>query len=99
MKVGEKCTVVMYGPTGAGKSHTMFGGCGGGGRGKKEAGIVYRSLREILDGGVVAFVQVTVLEVYNEEIYDLLSTCCSNSLGIGCPKGGTTKVIERTLLE
>ena len=97
MKVGEKCTVVMYGPTGAGKSHTMFGGCGE--RGKKEAGIVYRSLREILDGGVVAFVQVTVLEVYNEEIYDLLSTSCSNSLGIGCPKGGTSKVIERTLLE
>ncbi|KAL0678958.1 hypothetical protein Bca4012_006939 [Brassica carinata] len=90
VKAGEKCTVVMYGPTGAGKSHTMFGGCGGG-RGKKEPGVVYRSLREILDGGVVAFVQVTVLEVYNEEIYDLLSTNCSSNLGIGCPKGGTTK--------
>lgn len=98
MKVGEKCTVVMYGPTGAGKSHTMFG-CGGGGSGKKEPGVVYRSLREILDGGVVAFVQVTVLEVYNEEIYDLLSTNCSSNLGIGCPKGGTTKVIESTLIE
>ncbi|KAJ4880014.1 P-loop containing nucleoside triphosphate hydrolases superfamily protein [Raphanus sativus] len=71
----------MYGPTGAGKSHTMFG-C------KKEPGIVYRSLRDILGGDGVGFVQVTVLEVYNEEIYDLLSTSSSNNLGI---KGGTTK--------
>ncbi|KAG2242306.1 hypothetical protein Bca4012_054766 [Brassica carinata] len=86
VKGGDKCTIMMYGPTGAGKSHTMFGG--GNGK-KKQPGIVYRSLRDILDG--VAFVQVTVLEVYNEEIYDLLSTSSSNGLGIGCPKGGTTK--------
>ncbi|KAJ0233612.1 Kinesin-like protein KIN-10A [Hirschfeldia incana] len=86
VKVGDKCTIVMYGPTGAGKSYTMFG-CG-----KKEPGIVYRSLRDILDGDDgVAFVQVTVLEVYNEEIYDLLSNNSGNSLGIGCPKGGSTK--------
>ncbi|KAF8119086.1 hypothetical protein N665_0001s0139 [Sinapis alba] len=90
VKVGNKCTIMMYGPTGAGKSHTMFG-CG------KEPGIVYRSLRDILgdsdqDDGGVTFVQVTVLEVYNEEIYDLLSTNSSNNLGIGWPKGGSTKV-------
>ncbi|XP_018451369.2 kinesin-like protein KIN-10A isoform X2 [Raphanus sativus] len=83
VKGGDKCTIVMYGPTGAGKSHTMFG-C------KKEPGIVYRSLRDILGGDGVGFVQVTVLEVYNEEIYDLLSTSSSNNLGI---KGGTTKII------
>ncbi|CAH8385289.1 unnamed protein product [Eruca vesicaria subsp. sativa] len=87
VKVGNKCTIMMYGPTGAGKSHTMFG-CG-----KEEPGIVYRSLKDILDGeGGVAFVQVTVLEVYNEEIYDLLSTNSSSNLGIGWPKGGSTKV-------
>uniref|UniRef100_A0A1J3HQ84 Kinesin-like protein KIN-10A n=3 Tax=Noccaea caerulescens TaxID=107243 RepID=A0A1J3HQ84_NOCCA len=88
VKLGNKCTIMMYGPTGAGKSHTMFG-CG------KQPGIVYRSLKDILgdseqDG--VTFVQVTVLEVYNEEIYDLLSTNSSNNLGIGWPKGGSTKV-------
>ncbi|AEE83420.1 Kinesin-like protein KIN-10A [Arabidopsis thaliana] len=88
VKVGNKCTIMMYGPTGAGKSHTMFG-CG------KEPGIVYRSLRDILgdsDQDGVTFVQVTVLEVYNEEIYDLLSTNSSNNLGIGWPKGASTKV-------
>ncbi|ESQ56190.1 hypothetical protein EUTSA_v10024385mg [Eutrema salsugineum] len=88
VKLGNKCTIMMYGPTGAGKSHTMFG-CG------KQPGIVYRSLRDILgdsDQDGVTFVQVTVLEVYNEEIYDLLSTNSSNNLGIGWPKGGSTKV-------
>ena len=25
VKTGGKCTVMMYGPTGSGKSHTMFG--------------------------------------------------------------------------
>ncbi|KAK9672911.1 hypothetical protein RND81_12G134100 [Saponaria officinalis] len=85
VKMGAKCTIMMYGPTGSGKSHTMFG-C------LKQPGIVYRSLKDILGGngdgnedgngvvssGVGMFVQVTVLEIYNEEIYDLLS----------CDKGG-----------
>ena len=79
VKMGAKCTIMMYGPTGSGKSHTMFG-C------MKQPGIVYRSLKDILgdkesgngegdeEGTKVAtFVQVTVLEIYNEEIYDLLS--------------------------
>ncbi|WVZ73195.1 hypothetical protein U9M48_021536 [Paspalum notatum var. saurae] len=85
VRVGAKCTVMVYGPTGSGKSHTMFG-CA------KQPGIVYRALRDILEGaaasgggdgagggaeddagfGASLFVQVTVLEIYNEEIYDLL---------------------------
>ncbi|KAI3716562.1 hypothetical protein L1987_67526 [Smallanthus sonchifolius] len=79
VKMGDKCTIMMYGPTGSGKSHTMFG-CA------KQQGIVYRSLRDILRNGdedeidekKVGFVQVTVLEIYNEEIYDLLSTNTGN---------------------
>ncbi|OEL38409.1 hypothetical protein BAE44_0000575 [Dichanthelium oligosanthes] len=84
VRVGAKCTVMVYGPTGSGKSHTMFG-CA------KQPGIVYRALRDILDGGggegdssggggdddagfgAGLFVQVAVLEIYNEEIYDLLA--------------------------
>ncbi|KAK7268840.1 hypothetical protein RIF29_21549 [Crotalaria pallida] len=96
VKLGEKCTIMMYGPTGSGKSHTMFG-C------SKQAGIVYRSLRDILgdgdgDGehlglGMGTFVQVTVLEIYNEEIYDLLSTNGGGGgFGIGWPKGSASKV-------
>lgn len=95
VKLGNKCTIMMYGPTGAGKSHTMFG-CG------KQPGIVYRSLRDILgdsDQESVTFVQVTVLEVYNEEIYDLLSTNNSNNLGIGWPKGGSNSKVTSLFLE
>ncbi|KAI5671408.1 hypothetical protein M9H77_11772 [Catharanthus roseus] len=42
VKLGAKCTVMMYGPTGSGKSHTMFG-CA------KQSGIVHRSLKVILN--------------------------------------------------
>lgn len=106
VKLGDKCTVMMYGPTGSGKSHTMFGSA-------KQAGIVYRSLKDILGegdsgsgegegavagggqgvGAASAFVQVTVLEIYNEEIYDLLSsTTATGGLVIGWPKGSSSKV-------
>ncbi|KAE9619165.1 putative plus-end-directed kinesin ATPase [Lupinus albus] len=96
VKLGEKCTIMMYGPTGSGKSHTMFG-C------SKQAGIVYKSLKDILgdgDGegehlglGMGTFVQVTVLEIYNEEIYDLLSTNGGGGgFGFGWPKGSASKV-------
>lgn len=91
VKLGDKCTIMMYGPTGSGKSHTMFG-C------SKEPGIVYRSLKDILgDGeeeddkngeiGVGTFVQVSILEIYNEEIYDLLSNGGGGGFGLGWPKG------------
>ncbi|OIW01807.1 hypothetical protein TanjilG_03945 [Lupinus angustifolius] len=96
VKLGEKCTIMMYGPTGSGKSHTMFGS-------SKQAGIVYRALRDILgdgDGegehlglGMGTFIQVTVLEIYNEEIYDLLSTNGGGrGFGLGWPKGSASKV-------
>ncbi|CAL1396302.1 unnamed protein product [Linum trigynum] len=96
VKLGEKCTIMMYGPTGSGKSHTMFG-C------PKQPGIVYKGLKDILgEGGeekgshgeklgmMATFVHVTVLEIYNEEIYDLLSSNGgAGGFGIGWPKGGS----------
>ncbi|KAG4997765.1 hypothetical protein JHK85_029204 [Glycine max] len=100
VKLGDKCTIMMYGPTGSGKSHTMFGS-------SKQAGIVYRSLRDILGdgdgadgdsgGGLGTFVQVTVLEIYNEEIYDLLSTNGGGGgggFGFGWPKGGSASKVK-----
>ncbi|KAL0392705.1 UNVERIFIED_CONTAM: Kinesin-like protein KIN-10A [Sesamum radiatum] len=92
VKLGQKCTIMMYGPTGSGKSHTMFG-C------SKQPGIVYNSLKGILgegmeeDGeklGFGTFVQVTVLEIYNEEIYDLLSSANNGGgFSLGWAKGGS----------
>ncbi|XP_006356067.1 kinesin-like protein KIF11 [Solanum tuberosum] len=97
VKLGDKCTVMMYGPTGAGKSYNMFGS-------SKQPGIVYRSLRDILGDGIEendennekisvgTFVQVTVLEIYNEELYDLLSTNNGGGFGFGWSKGSSSKV-------
>ncbi|KAK9287853.1 hypothetical protein L1049_016295 [Liquidambar formosana] len=97
VKFGDKCTIMMYGPTGSGKSHTMFG-C------SKQPGIVYRSLKDILGEGegesdadgqcikVGTFVQVTVLEIYNEEIYDLLSSNSGGGFGLGWSKACASKV-------
>ncbi|KAL1536153.1 kinesin-like protein KIN-10A [Salvia divinorum] len=83
VKMGQKCTIMMYGPTGSGKSHTMFG-C------LTQPGIVYNSLKGILGEeddklGLPTFVQVTVLEIYNEEIYDLLPS----TNNFGCSKAAS----------
>ncbi|GLT42132.1 hypothetical protein SLA2020_161510 [Shorea laevis] len=98
VKLGDKCTIMMYGPTGSGKSHTMFG-C------SKQPGIVYRSLRDILGhgeeeneessegSGIGTFVQVTVLEIYNEEIYDLLANN-GGGFGFGWPKGSNGSKVK-----
>ncbi|CAA2980585.1 kinesin KIN-10A [Olea europaea subsp. europaea] len=97
VKLGNKCTIMMYGPTGSGKSHTMFG-CA------TQPGIVYKSLRGILgegnkeDGekiGGGTFVQVSVLEIYNEEIYDLLSSAdTGGGFGFGWAKGGSASKVR-----
>ncbi|CAL5343704.1 unnamed protein product [Camellia sinensis] len=69
----------------------MFGGA-------KQQGIVYRSLKDILgegdkeNVGVGTFVQVIVLEIYNEEIYNLLSTNNGKGLSIGWSKGSASKI-------
>ncbi|KAK6145929.1 hypothetical protein DH2020_019798 [Rehmannia glutinosa] len=97
VKLGQKCTVMMYGPTGSGKSHTMFG-C------PKQPGIVYNSLKGILGDGVDedgeklgfgTFVQVTVLEIYNEEIYDLLSSANNGGgFSLGWSKSGSASKVK-----
>ncbi|XP_031501853.1 kinesin-like protein KIN-10A [Nymphaea colorata] len=97
VRLGGKCTIMMYGPTGSGKSHTMFGS-------SKQPGIVYRALKDILGEGeeeiegenrhfgLKCIVQVTVLEIYNEEIYDLLSSNAGGGLSLGWPRGNSSKV-------
>ncbi|KAH7286051.1 hypothetical protein KP509_33G056600 [Ceratopteris richardii] len=106
VKSGGRCTIMMYGPTGAGKSHTMFGST-------KEPGIAYRALQNILGGHNGSsekpdekpltgspshatgptHVVVTILEIYNEEVFDLLAA--SNN-----PKGRwTRRNLSRARLE
>ncbi|KAL4189465.1 hypothetical protein AMTRI_Chr08g207260 [Amborella trichopoda] len=76
---GYNCTIFAYGQTGTGKTYTMEGG------GKKakngefpsDAGVIPRAVREIFDileaQNAEYNMKVTFLELYNEEITDLLA--------------------------
>ncbi|KAL6011158.1 Kinesin-like protein KIN-5D [Asimina triloba] len=76
---GYNCTIFAYGQTGTGKTYTMEGG------GKKakngefpsDAGVIPRAVREIFDileaQNAEYSMKVTFLELYNEEITDLLA--------------------------
>eukprot|EP01018_Ginkgo_biloba_P020856 Gb_32401 [translate_table: standard] len=76
---GFNCTIFAYGQTGTGKTYTMEGG------GKKakngefpaDAGVIPRAVRQIFDTleaqNAEYSMKVTFLELYNEEITDLLA--------------------------
>lgn len=94
VKLGDKCTILVYGSTGSGKSETMFG-C------STQPGIVYRFLKDILGGSKEYGVQVSVMEIYNEEVYDLLSNNGGGGFGVGYSKGNSSsnsKVIAKCWL-
>ncbi|KAK1408457.1 hypothetical protein QVD17_40247 [Tagetes erecta] len=79
---GFNCTIFAYGQTGTGKTYTMEGECkrsksGPNGELPPEAGVIPRSVKQIFDmleGQNAEYsVKVTFLELYNEEITDLLA--------------------------
>ncbi|CAI9759181.1 unnamed protein product [Fraxinus pennsylvanica] len=76
---GYNCTIFAYGQTGTGKTYTMEGG---GSRKKNgefpsDAGVIPRAVRQIFDileaQNAEYSMKVTFLELYNEEITDLLA--------------------------
>uniref|UniRef100_A0A8D0L652 Kinesin-like protein n=1 Tax=Sphenodon punctatus TaxID=8508 RepID=A0A8D0L652_SPHPU len=68
---GYNCTVLAYGATGAGKTHTMLGS-------PKDPGVMYLTMVELyncmdqIKEDKLCTVAVSYLEVYNEQIRDLL---------------------------
>ncbi|XP_020549377.1 kinesin-like protein KIN-5C [Sesamum indicum] len=79
---GFNCTIFAYGQTGTGKTYTMEGECkrsksGPTGELPPEAGVIPRAVKQIFDtleGQNAEYsVKVTFLELYNEEITDLLA--------------------------
>ncbi|XP_058088243.1 kinesin-like protein KIN-5C [Magnolia sinica] len=79
---GFNCTIFAYGQTGTGKTYTMEGECKkskGGTKGQlpQDAGVIPRAVKQIFDTlesqNAEYSVKVTFLELYNEEITDLLA--------------------------
>ncbi|XVF76585.1 hypothetical protein PTKIN_Ptkin13bG0277500 [Pterospermum kingtungense] len=75
---GFNCTVFAYGQTGTGKTYTMEGGMRNkGGDLPAAAGVIPRAVRQIFDTleaqNADYSMKVTFLELYNEEITDLLA--------------------------
>ncbi|XP_021892543.1 kinesin-like protein KIN-5C [Carica papaya] len=79
---GFNCTIFAYGQTGTGKTYTMEGECkrsksGPNGELPQEAGVIPRAVKQIFDTlesqNAEYSVKVTFLELYNEEITDLLA--------------------------
>ncbi|XP_005995136.1 kinesin-like protein KIF18A isoform X2 [Latimeria chalumnae] len=69
---GYNCTVLAYGATGAGKTHTMLGL-------PSEPGVMYLTMMDLyrridqIKDEKLCEIAVSYLEVYNEQIHDLLS--------------------------
>ncbi|XP_010245506.1 PREDICTED: kinesin-like protein KIN-5C [Nelumbo nucifera] len=79
---GFNCTIFAYGQTGTGKTYTMEGECkrsknGPSGQLPPGAGVIPRAVKQIFDTlesqNAEYSVKVTFLELYNEEITDLLA--------------------------
>lgn len=84
---GFNCTIFAYGQTGTGKTYTMEGDLGGGNSSSStpntplplsdQAGIIPRSVHYIFEGldaqSIEYSVRVSYLEIYNEELHDLLN--------------------------
>ncbi|KAJ8711980.1 hypothetical protein PYW08_008934 [Mythimna loreyi] len=83
---GYNCTVFAYGQTGTGKTHTMVGehtGTDTHWQNDPLAGIIPRALSQLFDElrltNTEYTVRVSYLELYNEELFDLLSSSEDNS--------------------
>merc|ERR1711892_76640 len=78
---GYSCTIFAYGQTGTGKTFTMEGERSDGDftwENDPKSGIIPRTMNHLFDAlnasGNEFTVQVSLIEIYNEEIMDLLST-------------------------
>ncbi|XP_045454761.1 kinesin-like protein Klp61F [Melitaea cinxia] len=83
---GYNCTVFAYGQTGTGKTHTMVGEAANDEttwQSDPLAGIIPRALSQLFDelriSNTEYTVRVSYLELYNEELFDLLSASEDNS--------------------
>ena len=92
---GYNVCVFAYGPTGSGKTHTMVGM---GGRGSDDRGFVFRAVESlyavIKDRSLTHEYQVSmsIMEIYNETIRDLVEGDGSTGLAINSEANGGSSI-------
>lgn len=75
---GEHICLLAYGQTGSGKTHTMFGSLEAG----ANQGVAFRAVNQLAElmrvrssaGAALPTIEFSFLEVYNDELYDLLDS-------------------------
>ncbi|KAL8209759.1 hypothetical protein R6Q57_006491 [Mikania cordata] len=106
---GYKVCIFAYGQTGSGKTHTMMGTPGN----LEEERLIPRSLEQIFESrqtlqnqGWKYEMQVSMLEIYNETIRDLLTTNRPGSTELGAKQyaikhdaNGNTHVSDLTIID
>ncbi|NXR03804.1 KIF9 protein, partial [Sagittarius serpentarius] len=92
--IGYNGTIMCYGQTGAGKTYTMTGATAE----YKHRGIIPRAIQQVFKATAhsvdpLVTVRISYLEIYNETLFDLLSTMASNGTSdmqmavVDCPQG------------
>ena len=92
---GGRACVFAYGATGSGKTHTLLGSHGGGGERGVAAMACELLFREAIphgrDGAAPALaITASALEVYNEEVHDLLAPLSAQPPPSGWDRGGAS---------
>ena len=73
---GYNATILAYGQTGSGKTHTILGE-----KGDRE-GLTGRAIRRILQESSVSSASLSILQVYQDNVFDLLSSEKGDSLTV-----------------
>jgi hypothetical protein len=91
---GFNVTCFAYGMTGAGKTHTMIGQTLDEDGGSGELGLCYQAIQGVFNGMIerqsnfIYEMSVSYLEIYNEQVRDLLSEKQSNLMIVEDPAKG-----------
>lgn len=100
---GYNCTILAYGITGSGKTHTVFGSS----RIKDDRGISYlifdcllqEKKRLLQEEQIKVTYKFSFIEIYNENVRDLLSSENNKILNIVEDYKGNTMISDLTELE
>ncbi|KAF7284478.1 hypothetical protein GWI33_022072 [Rhynchophorus ferrugineus] len=96
---GYNVCVFAYGQTGSGKTHTMQGGEGPDQRGMipRTIDLIFETIKELNSSGWTYTVQASFLEIYNENIRDLLNINNTQKLEIYNNEGKGSTVTNLTI--